>query len=134
MINQENQLIVKMTTKIVSVKVADIRPQYHDVYEWCQDPNNIYIGRGWIVFVERDGKKFRYPPPSPFRNPFKGSDAIDNYRVYLIQEIQSGNITIDQLRELKGKTLGCWCKTKKTPNQPCHGDVIVEIMNVLLDD
>src|ERR1017187_4742117 len=32
-------------------------------------------------------------------------------------------------RELRGLTLSCWCKTKKNPNAPCHGDVLVEIAN-----
>ena len=32
-------------------------------------------------------------------------------------------------RELKGKRLGCWCKTKKNPNAPCHGDTLLEIAN-----
>lgn len=30
------------------------------------------------------------------------------------------------LPELKGKTLGCWCKP-----YPCHGDVLVELLNEL---
>lgn len=32
-------------------------------------------------------------------------------------------------RELKGKVLGCWCKTPRNPDAPCHGDVLVEIAN-----
>jgi len=32
-------------------------------------------------------------------------------------------------RELKGLTLGCWCKTVKHPDAPCHGDVLLEIAN-----
>ena len=34
-----------------------------------------------------------------------------------------------RLTELKGKTLGCWCK----PN-PCHGDVLVRLVNELSDE
>jgi Domain of unknown function (DUF4326) len=29
---------------------------------------------------------------------------------------------LNQLHELKDKTLGCWCKPEK-----CHGDVLVEL-------
>ena len=31
---------------------------------------------------------------------------------------------INDLHELDGKILGCWCKPK-----PCHGDVIAELVN-----
>ncbi len=121
-----------METTVVSVRVKDIRPRYQDLYEWCEDPNNVYIGRGGIVFIIRDGKKFRYPPASPFANPFKGDGAIDKYLSYLMDNISAGFITLDQLEELKGKTLGCWCKTKETPDKSCHGDVILELIRELL--
>lgn len=120
-----------METSIVSVRVDDIRPKYRDLYEWCQDSDNIYIGRGYIVTITRNGETFRYPPPSPFANPFKGENAIEKYRSYLIDELSSGSITLDQLENLKGKTLGCWCKTKKNPEAKCHGDVIVELIKEL---
>jgi hypothetical protein len=32
------------------------------------------------------------------------------------------DILINQVSELKGKILGCWCKPK-----PCHGDILVEL-------
>ena len=32
-------------------------------------------------------------------------------------------------QELAGLVLGCWCKTKKHPDAPCHGDVLVELAN-----
>ena len=33
---------------------------------------------------------------------------------------------IDRLADLRGKRLGCWCAPK-----PCHGDVLVELVNAL---
>ena len=30
----------------------------------------------------------------------------------------------DDLDELEGKVLGCWCKPK-----PCHGDILIKLMN-----
>ena len=47
----------KMQTKVVNVKVSYIRPQYNNLKEWCEDSNNVYIGRQGVVFV--DGQ--RYP-------------------------------------------------------------------------
>lgn len=33
---------------------------------------------------------------------------------------------LQQLPELKGKTLGCWCKPGK-----CHGDILLELIKKL---
>ncbi len=38
-----------------------------------------------------------------------------------------GKHLLNDLHELKGKTLGCWCND----NQSCHGDVLVELVNNL---
>lgn len=73
-----------------------------------KEPFDVYIGR-----------------PSKWGNPFKigidGSreDVIGNYRQWILanQELMA-KLPL----ELKGKTLGCWCR----PN-PCHGDVLVEL-------
>ena len=32
-------------TKVVCVRVDQIRPRYHNLEEWAQDPRNVYIGR-----------------------------------------------------------------------------------------
>jgi hypothetical protein len=71
-------------------------------------PFDVYIGR-----------------PSKWGNPFKigidGSrqEVIQKYKEMIIVDIE----LIKQIPlELKGKTLGCWCK----PN-PCHGDVLAEL-------
>jgi len=33
------------------------------------------------------------------------------------------------LHELTGKTLGCWCKSKRFPNRRCHGDFLLKAAN-----
>lgn len=72
-----------------------------------RSPYNVYIGR-----------------PSKWGNPFSiGPDGtremvIEKYREYLYK---SG--LIHDIEELRGKILGCWCKPK-----PCHGDVLVELL------
>jgi hypothetical protein len=75
-----------------------------------KEPYDIYIGRG-----------------SEWGNPFPIDEAsgntrevvIEKYRAHLWQQILSGKITIEQLLNLEGKTLGCFCKPKA-----CHGDAI----------
>ena len=73
---------------------------------------DVYIGRGSI-----------------WGNPFvmqNNSDAerhrvIGLYKEYLKQQIRNGEITIDNLKALNGKKLGCFCAPKA-----CHGDVIIQ--------
>jgi hypothetical protein len=73
---------------------------------------DIYIGRG-----------------STWGNPYAINESvgdtrdvvIEKYRTHLFNQLKQGNIKVEQLRELNGKTLGCFCKPK-----PCHGDIIVK--------
>lgn len=67
---------------------------------------------------------------SKFANPYKLSKdeprgaTIERYRVWLWQQIRSGKITIQDLLDLDGKDLVCFCKQ---PNKEvaCHCDVIL---------
>lgn len=108
---------------VCNVKVANIRPQHQNLKEWCEDPNNVYIGRRGIVFINN----VRYPAKdSIYANPYKVSktltreDVIRMYRDYIVKKISLGEIDIEALR---GKNLGCWCKP-----EACHGDVLIELL------
>lgn len=74
-----------------------------------KEPYDIYIGR-----------------PSKWGNPFEiGKDGsreevILKYFNYLIQN----NSLLDQILEIDGKVLGCWCRPKD-----CHGDAILNVLN-----
>lgn len=122
-----------MTTNVVCVKVGKIRPRYNDLQEWMEDPNNVYIARKGVVFIEDEetGKKARFPKKdSVFANPFTVKaygleKAIELYRAHLQKMIDEGKITVEDLKKLKGKNLGCWCE----PGSPCHGGVIVEFIS-----
>lgn len=69
---------------------------------------DVYIGRG-----------------SMWGNPFViGKDGdreqvIALYREHLWVQIQTAQVSLDELRSLNGKRLGCFCKPAA-----CHGDVI----------
>ena len=73
--------------------------------------NDVYIGRG-----------------SKWGNPFvigkDGSreEVIEKYKTHLL----SNSNLIECLRELKGKTLVCFCKPKA-----CHGDFLCEVVETL---
>jgi len=117
-------------TQLVNVKVANIRPKYNNLKEWMNDLNNVYIGRKGIVFI--DG--MRYPKQdSIWCNPFKISDGyltreecIEEYELYIREKIIKEKL-YDELKKLKGKTLGCWCIP-----QSCHGEVLIKLINELI--
>lgn len=74
------------------------------------EPYDIYVGRG-----------------SKFGNPFRigvdgnREEVIEQYRLHLWNMIRLGKTSIDELAELYGKTLGCFCKPKA-----CHADILVK--------
>lgn len=65
--------------------------------------------------------------PSKWGNPFKigqdgtREDVLTRYKDWLLN---NEDLILD-LKELRGKTLGCYCKP-----EDCHGDVIIETMKM----
>lgn len=115
-----------MRTTCVNVKVANIRPEYDNLKEWMNDKDHVYIGRIGVVFI--DGQ--RYPPQdSIWANPFKINsqndryDVLKKYKEYIIDKLESRQISYRQLLKLRGKVLGCWCKP-----EPCHGDILIKLL------
>ena len=58
---------------------------------------------------------------NPFHIGRDGSreEAIARYRADLWRRIQAGEVTLEELAELHGCWLACWCEPL-----PCHGDVL----------
>ncbi len=76
---------------------------------------DIYIGRGskWgNPYSHKDGTKALYRVKTV-------GDAIKAYKNHLWNQIRNGFITLDDLRGLHGKRLGCYCAPRA-----CHGDVL----------
>lgn len=67
--------------------------------------------------------------PSKWGNPFyigknaTREEVIEKYRNYILNNKE----LLNDIEELRGKTLGCYCKPKK-----CHGDILVELIDELL--
>ncbi len=82
-----------------------------------KEPFDVYIGRSFMEF-----------PESIWHNPFKVEPGcgrkcvIERFRQYLLSRPD----LMEKLKEVKGRTLGCWCKPKA-----CHGDVIAELADQL---
>lgn len=81
-----------------------------------KEPYDVYIGR-----------------PSKWGNPYSHkegtlaefkvanrAEALEKYEKYLLEN----ETLFNSLIELKGKTLGCWCKPNK-----CHGDILAKWSN-----
>ena len=98
-------------------KVVRIKMKSGKVVQGC----DVYIGRqmyqgGWKL------------PKSKWHNPYKvGFDGtreqvIAKFEKYLL----ANEALMKEIYELKGKTLGCWCKP-----EACHGDVLLKYANAL---
>jgi hypothetical protein len=78
------------------------------------------------VYIGRRGKG----QDGYFGNPFhlKSSEqrgaTIERYKKYFYSRLETDSEFKRRVHELKGKTLGCFCKP-----YPCHGDVIAEYLN-----
>lgn len=95
-------------------KVSHLKMEKGQVVQGCE----VYIGRqmnmgGWNL------------TKSKWANPYKvGKDGnifevLDKYE----QHIRTTSL-YNELEELRGKELGCWCKP-----DPCHGDVLIKLLN-----
>lgn len=78
---------------------------------------DIYIGRacnmgGWHL------------PQSKWHNPYTVKEYGDQALVLYEQYIRASPV-INDIEELRGKHLGCWC----VPDRHCHGEILVKILN-----
>jgi hypothetical protein len=80
---------------------------------------DIYIGRGTI---------WGNPHPIDLGQGISRLVSIEMYREHLYECIEDGRITINDILSLSGKRIGCSC----TP-LPCHGNVIIEVFNEIVE-
>jgi hypothetical protein len=91
----------------------------------------------YVVHCQRQCYDVYIGRPSKWGNPFthldsektlakyrvsSRSEAIEAYREWITNG--EGQYLLADLRELKGKVLGCWCDPK-----PCHGHILAELAN-----
>lgn len=117
-------------TRVINVRKANLRRLgYEDLEDWLKkDPeNHVYIGRsvGWVEGARK----------SKWHNPFtakhsrikalesSGSLQRESILKCFEEYLRENTELYDQLKELDGKVLGCWCKPES-----CHGDVIVKLL------
>jgi hypothetical protein len=111
----------------------------HVVFVYGKEPYDAYIGRGRCPWTNvfhgtiLSGRPHDYGNPRPHKKSGLAEfsvatveEAVQKFREYCETHPE---VIARIKRELRGLTLSCWCKTKKNPNAPCHGDVLVEIAN-----
>lgn len=103
---------------VVNISVAHLRKVgYNNLEEWLQDPNHIYIGRNMAFYVKGANQSKWHNPYKLNRDKSNLEECLTQYEDYI-----KSSPLYDQLDELKGMTLGCWC----SPN-PCHGNVLINL-------
>lgn len=86
-----------------------------------KEPFDIYIGRPSLwgnPYSHKSGTKAIFQVSSR-------EEAVLKYKEYLLSNPE----LLEKIKQLKGKTLGCWCKP-----QACHGDVIAQVIEELYPD
>lgn len=102
---------------VVNVKKMHLKQQgFTDFEDWAKDPSHLYIGRNMNFYVKGTFE-------SKWKNPFTvKKHGIDKCLILYEQLIRE--TLYDDLEELDGKVLGCWCK----PNR-CHGDILIRLLD-----
>lgn len=95
---------------------------FNTLLEWKNDnPHHVYIGRNMEFYVAGSVES-KWKNPYPVKK-FGRDGCIKKYKEY----IQSTPALMNSLGELRGCTLGCWC----VPDEACHADVLIELINIL---
>ena len=79
---------------------------------------DVYIGRG-------HGHGGYFGNPYRLRLGERRGMTLDRYRTYFYDRITTDSEFRERVLALKGKVLGCFCHP-----QPCHGDIIIEWLNL----
>jgi hypothetical protein len=94
----------------------------------CRKSNNydVYVGRRNPTIPESKlapggGGGFKWGNPFKMENESQRMDVVRQFRHYLLSR---PDLVQMARRELKGKTLACWCSPLA-----CHGDVLAEVAN-----
>jgi len=93
-----------MSTNVINIKT--------------NEPYDVYIGRGSIYGNPYTHIKNRQTKATYIVATRK--EAMEKYREYLLNNKE----LLARLEELRGKTLGCFCKPKS-----CHGDIIIDLLS-----
>ena len=104
--------------QVINIRKKELQKLgYQDLEDWLKKPNHIYIGRNMSFYV-KGADKSKWFNPYPVKK-YGLKKCLELFREYLIHNTDLYN----QLEELDGKILGCWCEKNK-----CHGDILIELL------
>lgn len=83
-----------------------------------QERYDVYIGRAG------KGQDGYFGNPFPLAHGEPRGASLEKYRAYFYKRLETDPEFKRRIHELKGKTLGCFCKP-----YPCHGDIIAEYLD-----
>ena len=108
-----------MDTSIVCVKKAALNERgIENFAAWNALTNTLYIGRNMSFYPALRGAT-----GSKWKNPFSVKKyGLDKCLKLYREHVESSDL-INDLEELRGKELGCWC----APNK-CHGDILIQLL------
>src|SRR5512135_818221 len=91
-----------------------------------KEPYDVYIGDA-VPKVDLPRSKWRNPYLVSPAGPFTPKESLRLYEMH----IRDSPTLMQAVGELRGKVLGCWCKTPDKPDALCHGDILIKIVNEL---
>jgi hypothetical protein len=108
---------------VINVKTENlIKLGYNNLEDWLKDLSHIYIGRDMSVYVKG-------AIGSKWKNPFSTKQYGRDECIALFEKHLYDSKLINDIDELKGKTLGCWCAP-----EACHGHFLLKALNENHDD
>ena len=85
-----------------------------DVEQWKSNEKNEYIGRKTDSF-----EKSKWANPFLISRTNSREQAVSQFQQYIL----ANSKLLQDLHELKGKNLGCWCFPKL-----CHGNILLKLL------
>ena len=141
----ESLALLELESKIAGIKISDVTPKLPKLPKVITPPTvvrirrskgeivqncDIYIGRSWNM----GGWKLK---GSKWQNPFSVKKyGRENCLIMYENHITNSPELMESLKELEGKTLGCFCHLDPLTDVPgfhrstpksCHGDVLVRL-------
>lgn len=104
---------------VVNIRKKELNKRnINNFEEWESREKNVYIGRN--VRYVKGIKKSKWS--NPYNIKIHGVEKC----LKLYEEYIRNSKLYNEIKELEGKELGCWCKPEK-----CHGDILVKLLNEL---
>ena len=119
------------TTQCIKVEsLRKIHPN-NNLKEWMKNQNHLYVGRRGRIFIHKGAaeKEIFHYKESKWHNPFKVGKKTGEYSLTESLQLFENYVLTSHLKndlgELEGKVLGCFCDQSKG----CHAKVLVKLYN-----